>query len=68
MTDLKQLSMKELKQFIADNRTADAVCSAAMEELLSRDLDGVVYPPDMTAEAMEQILQQKLTQLSGAES
>jgi hypothetical protein len=60
--------MKELKQFIADNRTDDAVCSAAIEELLSRDLDGVVYPPDMTAEAMEKVLQQKLAQLIGTES
>lgn len=63
MTDLTQLTIKELKQFISNNRTDDEKCSAALNELLSRDPNGVVYPPNMPMDEMQRILQEKLNQI-----
>jgi hypothetical protein len=64
MIDLKQLSIKELKQFISDNRTDDEKCSAALGELLSRDSESIVYPHDMPIEEMHRVLQEKLNQVN----
>jgi len=63
MTDLKQLTVKELKQFISEHRRDDEKFSAALSELLSRDLDGVVYPANMPMEEVQRILQEKLTEV-----
>lgn len=64
MTSLKQLTVKQLKQFIAENRKDDEKCSAALEELLSRDPDGVVYPHDMPMEEMKRVLDEKLDRVN----
>ena len=63
MTDLKQLTIRELKKFISEHRTNDDMCSAALCELLSRDSDGIIYPANMPREKMERVLQQKLDQV-----
>ncbi|MEL7315406.1 MAG: hypothetical protein AAFN08_10670 [Cyanobacteria bacterium J06559_3] len=62
-TDLKQLVIAELKQFISDHRTDDEKCSAALGEFLSRDRNGTVYPPDMPVEDMQRVVQAKLDQV-----
>ena len=63
MTNLKQLTIKELKQFISENRTDDDKCSAALGELLTRDPDGPLYPPNMSTEEMQRVFQEKFEQV-----
>ena len=63
MTDLKQLTIKKLKQFMPEHRRDDEKFSAALSELLSRDPDGVVYPANMPMAEVQRILQEKLTEV-----
>ncbi|WP_038025753.1 hypothetical protein [Synechococcus sp. PCC 7336] len=67
MTNLKQLTIKELKQFISENRADDDKCSAALGELLTRDTDGPIYPANMPREEMQRVLQEKLEQVKRAQ-
>ena len=66
MINLKQLTIKELKQFISENRTDDDKCSAALGELLTRDPNGSVYPPNMSTEEMRRVFQEKFEQVKRA--
>lgn len=63
MTDLKQLTLKELRQFISENRTDDGKFSAAVGELLSRGSEEDFYPANMPVEEVKRVLDEKLEQV-----
>lgn len=63
MTDLKQLTVQQLKQFISENRTDDEKFGAALDELMSRNPNRTVYPYNMPPEEMQRVLDEKLEQM-----
>ncbi len=64
MIDLKQLTLKELRQFLSENRADDDKFSAALGELLSRESEADCYPANMSVEEVQRVLDQKLDQVN----
>ena len=67
MTDLTQLTAKQLKQYLSEHRKDDARFSAALSELLGRDPNRTLYPAEMSLEEMERIVQARIEQVQRAE-
>jgi hypothetical protein len=62
MTDLKQMTAIELKQYLSDYRSDDEKFHAALSELLSRESNPTIYPANMPLEEMERIIKEKIEQ------
>ena len=62
MTDLKQMTAIQLKQYLSDYRSDDEKFHAALSELLSRELNPTIYPANMPLEEMERIIKEKIEQ------
>ncbi|KYC42234.1 hypothetical protein WA1_19840 [Scytonema hofmannii PCC 7110] len=61
MTDLTQMTVTELKQYLSENRSDDEKFSEALAELLKRDPNPVIYSKDMPLEEQERIFMEKIT-------
>ncbi|WP_293141914.1 DUF6887 family protein [Okeania sp. SIO3I5] len=61
MTDLTKMTIKELKEYISENRNDDDKFSGALAELLKRDSNPVIYSQEMTLEEQERIFMEKIT-------
>jgi len=59
MTDLKQMTVTQLKQYLSEERGDDdkfsEAFSEALSELLSRDRNPVIYPADMPLEEIDRV-------------
>jgi len=62
MTELKQMTVTELKQYLSDGRGDDDRFSEALRELLSRDRNPVIYPADMPLEEIDRVMRAKIEQ------
>jgi cephalosporin-C deacetylase-like acetyl esterase len=60
MTDLTQMTVRELKQYLSENRSDDDKFSKALAELLKRDSNPVIYSQDMPLEEQERIFREKI--------
>jgi cephalosporin-C deacetylase-like acetyl esterase len=60
MTDLTQMTVTELKQYLSENRSDDEKFSEALAELLKRDPNPVIYSKDMPLEEQERIFMEKI--------
>ncbi len=60
MTDLTQMTVTELKQYLSENRSNDEKFSEALAELLKRDPNPVIYSKDMPLEEQERIFMEKI--------
>ena len=58
--NLKQMTVTELKKFLADNRNDDEKFSEALGELLSRNPNHKKYPANQSFEEVGQIIQAKI--------
>jgi len=61
MTDLTQMTVTELKQYLSKNRSDDNKFSEALAELLKRDQNPVIYSKDMPLEEQKRIFMEKIT-------
>ncbi|ACK72474.1 hypothetical protein PCC7424_4101 [Gloeothece citriformis PCC 7424] len=64
MSDLKQLTNTQLKQYLSKFRNDDEKFSQALEELLTRDPNPTIYPADLPLEQIEQIIKEKIENIS----
>lgn len=62
MTNLKEMSIAELKEYLSVHRDDDEAFSEALGELISRNFGAVRYPANLSLVEMERILTQKLNQ------
>ncbi len=62
MTDLKQMTVTELKQYLSERRGDDDRFSEALRELLSRDRNPVIYPADMSLKEIDRVMWEKIEQ------
>ncbi|NER21610.1 MAG: hypothetical protein F6J96_13105 [Symploca sp. SIO1C2] len=62
MTALTQMTVTELKQYLSEHRSDDDKFSAALQELLKREPNPVIYSKDMPLEEQEQIFMEKIAQ------
>lgn len=62
MSDLKQMTTAQLKQYLSDYRNDNEKFSEALSELLSHDPNPTIYPADMPLEEMERIIREKIEQ------
>ena len=60
MTDLTQMTVRELKHYLSENRSDDDKFSEALAELLKRDPNPVIYSQDMPLEEQERIFMEKI--------
>lgn len=60
MTDLSQMTVTELKNYLSENRSDDDKFSYALAELLKRDRNPVIYSKDMPLEEQERIFMEKI--------
>lgn len=66
MSNLKQMTDVELKQYLSAHRNND-VFSEALSELLSRNPDAKSYPADMPPEEIDRIIREQLEFLNRKE-
>jgi len=60
MTVLTQMTVTELKQYLLEHRSDDDKFSAALQELLKREPNPVIYSKDMSLEEQERIFMAKI--------
>ncbi len=60
MSNLKEMTVTELKKFLAENRNDDQKFSEALGELLSRNPNRKKYPADQSFEEVGKIIQEKI--------
>ena len=60
MTDLTQMTVRELKHYLSENRSDEDKFSHALAELLTRDQNPVIYSKDMPLEEQERIFMEKI--------
>lgn len=63
ITNLKNMTVSELKKYLSDNRKNDEAFSEALGELLSRNHDSQVYPANMSSEEIGKIIQEKINKI-----
>lgn len=63
MNDFKQMTIVQLKQYMADNRNDDKKFSDALSELLHREQHPTVFPANMPLEEVEQVIYAKIHQV-----
>lgn len=68
MTDLKQMSTAQLKQYLSDYRSDDENFSEASSELLNRDSNPTIYSANMPLEELERVIREKIEQTKQAQS
>ncbi len=61
MTDLTQMTVTEIKQYLSENRSDDDKFSEALAELLKRDPNPVIYSKDLPLEEQKRIFMEKIT-------
>ena len=64
MSNLKEMTDAELKQYLSEHRNNDDVFSEALSELLSRNPNAKRYPADMLPEEMDRIIREQLESLN----
>ena len=64
MTDLKQMTTAELKQYLSDHRRDDDKFNEALGELLNREPNPTIYPADMPPEEMERVIREKINEVN----
>ncbi|NET62808.1 MAG: hypothetical protein F6K47_43990 [Symploca sp. SIO2E6] len=62
MTDLTKMTVAELKQYLSENRSDDDKFSEALQELLRREPNPVIYSKDMPLQEQERIFMEKIAQ------
>lgn len=62
MSNLKDMSITELKEYLSSHRHNDEAFSAALAELMSRNRKAVRYPANLAPTEMERIIREKLNQ------
>ncbi|MEC4815785.1 MAG: hypothetical protein SAK29_21295 [Scytonema sp. PMC 1069.18] len=60
MSNLKDMSVAELKKYLSSHRDNDEAFSAALAELMSRNRKAVRYPANLPLTEMEKIIKKKL--------
>ncbi|NES19774.1 MAG: hypothetical protein F6K41_12805 [Symploca sp. SIO3E6] len=60
MTDLTKMTVAELKQYLSENRSDDDKFSEALQELLRREPNPVIYSKDMPLAEQERIFMEKI--------
>lgn len=60
MTNVKEMTANELKQFLSVNRNNDAAFNEALNELINRNSATQRYPADMTPEEIEQVIRKQI--------
>jgi len=60
MTELTQMTVTELKQYLSENRSDDDKFSHALAELLKREQNPVIYSKDIPLEEQERIFMEKI--------
>ncbi len=61
MSDITQMTIAELKQYLSANRGDDNKFSSALSELLKRDPDPKIILKDIPLEEQERIFKEKIT-------
>lgn len=67
MSNLKEMTDVELKEYLSAHRNNDDVFSEALSELLSRTPDAKRYPADMPPEEIARIIREQLESLNRKE-
>ena len=62
MTELKQMTVNQLKKNLSEEREDDEKFSEALRELLSRDRNPVIYPADMSLLEIDRVMRAKIEQ------
>jgi len=60
MTDLTKMTVAELKQYLSENRSDDDKFSEALQELLRREPNPLIYSQDMPLAEQERIVMEKI--------
>lgn len=60
MMDFKQMTVVQLKQYLAENRNDDEKFSYALNELLNREQNPTVFSANMPVEEVEQVIRTKI--------
>ena len=60
MDDVKQMTVTQLKQYLSQHRRDDRRFSEALSELLSRDRNPTIYPPQMAFEDIDRAWRAKM--------
>ena len=63
MTNLKQMTTAELKQYLSEHRIDDDKFSEALGELLNREPSPTIYPADMPLQDMERVIREKINEV-----
>ncbi|MEL6221300.1 MAG: hypothetical protein AAFR31_01520 [Cyanobacteria bacterium J06627_8] len=58
------MTIPQLKQYLSKHRQDDAKFTAALNELMNRDTEPVIYSAEMPIEEMEHIIQRKIQSVS----
>lgn len=65
MTNFKEMTKQELKQYLSEHRKEEDKFSEALGELLSRrDPDAKIYSPNMSEEEVKQVIEAKVAQVN----
>ncbi len=63
MSNFKEMTVFQLKQFLSANRNNDEIFSEALAELLSRNPDRQRYRANMSPEEIGQVIREKIQQI-----
>lgn len=67
MMDFKQMTVVQLKQYLAENRNDDEKFSYALNELLNREQNPTVFSANMPVEEVEQVIRTKIYEVQQSE-
>jgi hypothetical protein len=62
-SQLHQMSSLQLKQYLAEHRNDDEQFADALEELIKRDHEPIIYSKDLPLEEQETILINKIKEI-----
>nr|WP_224409185.1 hypothetical protein [Oscillatoria salina] len=60
------MTTAQLKQYLSENRNNNSRFSEALSELMSRNSNPTVYPPDLPLEEIERVMQDKIKEVRQA--
>ncbi|WP_042892804.1 DUF6887 family protein [Anaplasma marginale] len=60
---LKQMSDRELKEYLSENRRNENKFSEALEELMSRNPNPTIYPFEQSAKEIASIINKKIEEI-----
>jgi len=58
MSNLKEMTDSELKQYLSEHRNNDEAFGEALSELLNRNSNTQCYPADMPLEEIERVIRE----------